>query len=141
AVRLGFIGSLEQVYKGADVLVRAVAACRRKGIAVDAEFVGDGRYLSDYQQLAAELGIPPNVKFLGRLGAGKPIFDFLDSVDVFVMPSLTEGLPRAMIEAMARGCPCIGSRVGGIPELLEQCDLVKPGDPEALAGTIMEKIA
>jgi glycosyltransferase involved in cell wall biosynthesis len=141
AVRLGFIGSLEQVYKGADVLLKAVAICRTKGFNVGAELVGNGRYLSTYQQLAAELGIAKDVKFLGRLGSGKPIFDFLDSVDVFVMPSLTEGLPRAMIEAMARGCPCIGSRVGGIPELLEQSDLVKPGDPEALAGKIMEKIA
>lgn len=140
-VRLGFIGSLEQPYKGTDVLLRAVAACRSKGLDVQAEFAGDGKFRAEYEGLAKEFGIAEHVSFLGRLGAGKPIFDFLDSVDLFVMPSLTEGLPRAMIEAMARGCSCIGSKVGGIPELLEPGDLVKPGDPAALADKIAEKIA
>ena len=46
-----------------------------------------------------------------------------------------------MIEAMARGCPCIGSNVGGIPELLEPADLVEPGDPAALASRIKQKLA
>ena len=54
------------------------------------------------------------------------------------MPSRAEGLPRALLEAMARGCPCIGSNVGGIPELLAEADLVPPGDPEALAEKILE---
>jgi glycosyltransferase involved in cell wall biosynthesis len=138
---LGFIGSLEQPYKGADLLLRAVAACRLRGFKVVAHLVGDGRLLSQYQHLAKELGVADYVKFLGRLGASGPIFQFLDSVDLFVMPSLTEGLPRAMIEAMARGCPCIGSNVGGIPELLAPEDLVRPGDPFALAKEIMQKLA
>jgi len=57
------------------------------------------------------------------------------------MPSRAEGLPRALVEAMARGCPCIGSNVGGIPELLAADDLVPPNDPEALARKIMEVTA
>jgi glycosyltransferase involved in cell wall biosynthesis len=140
-VRLGFVGSLEQPYKGADVLVRSVALCRARGIDVEAELAGDGRFRSQYEALAAEMGVTEHVKFLGRLPAGKSVFDFLDSIDFFVMPSLTEGLPRAMIEAMARGCPCIGSAVGGIPELLDKADLVKPGDPGVLAEKLIEKIS
>jgi glycosyltransferase involved in cell wall biosynthesis len=50
------------------------------------------------------------------------------------MPSRAEGLPGAMLEAMARGCPCLGSRVGGIPELLAEEDLLPIGDAQALAG-------
>ncbi len=138
---LGFVGSLAQPYKGADVLLRAIALCRVQGLKVVARLVGCGRLLSEYQGLAKELGVADDVEFLGRLGAGGPVFQFLDSVDLFVMPSLTEGLPRAMIEAMARGCPCIGSNVGGIPELLAPDDLVKPGDPAALAKEIMQKLA
>jgi glycosyltransferase involved in cell wall biosynthesis len=55
---------------------------------------------------------------------------------MFVMPSRSEGLPRAMVEAMARGLPCIGSRVGGITELLPLEDTVPVGDPGALANAI-----
>jgi phosphatidylinositol alpha-1,6-mannosyltransferase len=138
---IGFVGTLEVPYKGADVLLRAVAACRAQGVHVLARLVGTGRLLKKYQYLAEQLGITGHVKFLGQLGAGRPIFQFLDSVDLFVMPSLGgEGLPRAMIEAMARGCPCIGSNVGGIPELLRPADLVEPGDPLALADEIKRKL-
>ena len=62
----------------------------------------------------------------------------LDEADLFVLPSRSEGLPRAMIEAMARGLPCIGTRVGGVPELLLAEDLVAAGDAEALASKIIE---
>lgn len=138
---LGFIGTLEVPYKGADVLLRAVAACRAHGVKVVAHLVGAGKLLSQYQRQAEKLGVSDHVRFLGQLGAGRPIFQFLDAVDLFVMSSLVEGLPRAMIEAMARGCPCIGSNVGGIPELLEPADLVEPGNPWALASEIMQKLA
>src|SRR6202161_2282263 len=90
------------------------------------------------ETLARELSIERSVHFLGQLGFGLPVCDFLDSVDLFVMPSRAEGLPRALVEAMARGCPCIGSSVGGIPELLAPEDLVPRNDPEALAQKIME---
>jgi glycosyltransferase involved in cell wall biosynthesis len=138
---LGFIGTLEVPYKGADILLRAVAACRAQGVKVVAHLVGTGKLLSKYQHLSERLGIADHIIFLGQLRTGGPIFQFLDSVDLFVMPSLVEGLPRALIEAMARGCPCIGTNVGGIPELLEPADLVEPGDSAALARQIKRKLA
>jgi len=60
---------------------------------------------------------------------------------MFVLPSRVEGLPRAMIEAMARALPCIGSSVGGIPELLAPEDIVPPGDIKALADKIREVLS
>ena len=93
------------------------------------------------ESLARDLSVERNVSFLGQLGFGEPVRDFLDSIDLFVMPSRAEGLPRALVEAMARGCPCIGSNVGGIPELLAAEDIVPPNDPEALARKIMEVTA
>jgi len=138
--RIGFIGSLAQMYKGPDVLLRAFSFCRSRGHALQLVIVGDGRYAERMKVLAKELGVGDTL-FVPRLPFGKPIFDFLDSVDLFVMPSRAEGLPRALVEAMARGCPCIGSNVGGIPELLAPEDLVPPNDPEALAQKIMEVTA
>lgn len=140
-IRIGFIGSLAQMYKGPDVLLRASSLCRSRGRDFEIIMVGDGRYAEQMKTLAIRLGIEDRTQFVARLSFGKAVFDFLDSIDLFVMPSRAEGLPRAMLEAMARGCPCIGSNVGGIPDLLAADDLVPPNDPEALARKIMEVTA
>ena len=63
---------------------------------------------------------------------GHGVTEQLDAADVFVLPSRQEGLPRAMIEAMARSLPCVGSDVGGISELIPDW-VVPPNDPQALA--------
>jgi glycosyltransferase involved in cell wall biosynthesis len=135
-VRLGFAGSLEMHYKGADVLVKAVAVCLRQGLSVEAHLAGDGRSRPQFESLARELGISRSVHFHGQLPAGEAVFDFLNSMDIFVMPSRTEGLPCALMEAMARGCPCIASAVGGIPELLAPEALVPPSDEGQLAAAV-----
>jgi glycosyltransferase involved in cell wall biosynthesis len=140
-VRVGFIGSLAQMYKGPDALLRASSFCRLQGSNFELVMVGDGRYAEEMKGLARQLKIEDRTQFVPRLSSGKPVFDFLDSVDLFVMPSRAEGLPRAMLEAMARGCPCIGSNIGGIPELLAPDDLVPANDPKALARKIMEVTA
>ena len=59
------------------------------------------------------------MKFFGKMTHNE-VFEWLDGIDVYVQPSRTEGLPRALVEAMSRGLPCLGSQVGGIPELLEE---------------------
>jgi glycosyltransferase involved in cell wall biosynthesis len=139
--RLGFIGSLARLYKGPDVLLSATALCRSLGLDFELVLVGDGRHAEQMKALAIRLGVDDRTQFVARLPFGEAIFDFLDTLDLFVMPSRAEGLPRAMLEAMARGCPCIGSDVGGIPELLAAEDLVPPNDHEALARKIMEVTA
>ncbi|MFQ5413455.1 MAG: glycosyltransferase, partial [Phycisphaerae bacterium] len=136
--RLVFVGSLEVPYKALDVLIRAVHRCREDGVRLTV--VGDGRERPGLQRLSESLGLAERITFTGRLPPGKPIRDALDAADVFVLPSRTEGLPRAMLEAMARGLPCIGSAVGGIRELLPPDDLVPPGDVDALARKIVEVI-
>jgi phosphatidylinositol alpha-1,6-mannosyltransferase len=136
-VRVGFIGSFESMYKGPDTLLRAAALCRSR-LNFQLILVGAGRYLPKMKTLAVKLGIVDRVEFLGELSSGRSIFEFLDSIDLFVMPSRAEGLPRALVEAMSRGCPSIATSVGGIPELLEASDLVPAGSPEKLAKLIFE---
>jgi glycosyltransferase involved in cell wall biosynthesis len=140
-LRLGFIGSLARLYKGPDVLLRASSLCCSRGLNFEIVMVGDGRHAEQMRTLAGRLGVEDRTQFVPRLPFGKAIFDSLDSIDLFIMPSRAEGLPRALLEAMARGCPCIGTDVGGIPELLAADDLVPPDNPEALARKIMEVTA
>jgi len=135
---LVFLGSLESLYKGPDTLIRAVELCRDHVPSVQLTLIGSGKELEGLRHLAAKLDIPDRVTFAGSLTAGASVREALDKADVFVLCSRAEGLPRAMLEAMARGLPCVGSTVGGIPELLEQSELVPPDNPDLLARKIIE---
>lgn len=136
--RIGFIGSMAQMYKGPDLLLRAAALCRSRGLNLETILAGDGRYKSVMIGLAAKLGIADATEFAGQLPFGKAVVELLDSIDLFVLPSRAEGLPRALLEAMARGCPCVGSDAGGIPELLAADDIFPTGNYRALAEKVME---
>ncbi len=132
------VGSLAQLYKGTDLLIEAVGSCVRAGLDVTAVVVGDGKYRACLTAQAESAGLTSRVRFAGQVAAGREVRGLLDAADVFVLPSRTEGLPRAVIEAMARGLPCIATTVGGIPELLQESDLVPPGDAGALAAKLQE---
>lgn len=136
-VRLIAVGSLSQLYKGPDVLLDALAAVQET-LAIRCVWVGSGRFLEPMRRRAAELGLSDRVEFIGPVERRTSVRHLLDTADVFVMPSRVEGLPRAMIEAMARGLPCIGTRVGGIPELLPDDALIEPDSPEELSNKIIE---
>jgi len=135
------VGSLAQMYKGIDVLIQATALCQQANFQLEVFVAGEGIYKNHLQRLAESLGVSNHIHFLGQVTPGKKIRELLDSGDLFVLPSRTEGLPRALIEAMARALPCIGSSVGGIPELLNESEMVKPGDPGALARKMQEVLA
>jgi glycosyltransferase involved in cell wall biosynthesis len=132
------VGSLNQPYKGYQTLIAAIAQCREWGIDLELRLVGDGVYKEQLQRQVSDLGLDERVNFLGQLPSGSSVTAALDRADLFVLPSLTEGLPRALIEAMARGLPCIGSDAGGIRELLSAEDRVPPGDSRMLARKIRE---
>jgi glycosyltransferase involved in cell wall biosynthesis len=77
------------------------------------------------------------VRFLGILDFPDEVFLWLDTVDIFLHPSETEGLPRALVEANSRGCAAIGSNVGGIPELLSEDMIIEPKDHVNLRNIII----
>jgi glycosyltransferase involved in cell wall biosynthesis len=132
------VGTLAQLYKAPDVLIDAIALCVQSGLDLHLTLVGDGMYRPRLEAQAAQLGLSERIQFCGELPAGEAVRSQLDQADLFVLPSRQEGLPRAMIEAMARGLPCLGSTVGGIPELLPPENLVPPGNVQALANKIRE---
>lgn len=139
-IRLVSVGMMTQLYKGQDTMLRAVANLKSRGNDVSVTLVGDGQYLPYLRDLSISLGLKDSVIFAGRLNAGSEVRRYLDEADIFVMPSRQEGLPRALLEAMARGLPCVASNVGGIPELLPDDAMVAPNDEEALALKIEEFI-
>lgn len=98
--------------------------------------VGDGPLLADLRALAASLGIADRTWFPGALNN---VHDVLRTFDVFVLPSLNEGISNTILEAMASGLPVIATAVGGNIELLEDNlngRLFQPGDVDALAGLL-----
>ncbi|MDG5815770.1 glycosyltransferase family 4 protein [Chitinispirillales bacterium ANBcel5] len=134
------IGSMSQMHKGHNILLDSLVICQEKGCDLELIIVGDGKYKSQLEQYIQKVGLSGKVRLTGQLRSGKDIYDALDSADLFVLPSFTEGLPRVLIEAMARGLPCIGTDVGGVPELLNKEELVQPGNAAKLADKIIEVI-
>ncbi|MFY1669997.1 glycosyltransferase family 4 protein [Plantactinospora sp. WMMB334] len=135
------VGMLAQLYKGVDTLLAALARLAGPGLRPRLVHLGDGRFRPELERLADRLGVADRVTFAGVVSTGEAVRRHLDAADLFVMPSRTEGLPQALIEAMARGLPAIGTTVGGIPEVLGIDDLAPPDDPAALATAIGRMLA
>jgi glycosyltransferase involved in cell wall biosynthesis len=101
-------------------------------------FVGDGPLRNELLITAAELQLGAACAFPG---ARRDIYDVMSAMDIFVLPSLNEGIPMSLLEAMALGRPVVASAVGGIPEVIQDGvngRLVPPGDPEALAEACLD---
>jgi glycosyltransferase involved in cell wall biosynthesis len=130
-----FVGSLEHFHKAPDVLLHAFAKCVNAGQNLTLRLIGGGRRRVDLEALAAQLDCRDRITFAGQLPP-TAIAAELDRADLFVLPSRHEGLPRAMIEAMARALPCIGSDVAGLPELLPSSAIVPSGSVDALASKL-----
>lgn len=122
-------------YKGQEYMIRAIPLLNDAGIRIHYKLAGGGS--SDYLHgLAEKLGVSDQVEFLGRLSR-EQVMQHLDSCDIYVHPSLQEGLPRAVVEAMSRGCPVVGAKTGGIPELIApECVFARKSE-KAIADTIL----
>ncbi|MDN3709011.1 glycosyltransferase family 4 protein [Myroides ceti] len=134
-IKLLCIGSLEQMYKAPDIVLKAVSKLIKEGKDVQLTWLGHGKFREEMISLAESFQIDSNVNFLGSV-SGKEVIDYLDKSDVFLLVSRTEGLPRAIVEAMARAVPCIGSNVGGIPELIHADLLVQVENEDDLSDKI-----
>lgn len=134
---IGTIGSLDVRYKGQALLIRALAVLRERGRDdFRYQMVGDGDG-TRLRRIAAECGVGDAVEFLGPMSHSS-INSWFDSIDVYAQPSLTEGLPRSLVEAMSRGLPALGTRVGGIPELLsDDCTVSPRNNPSEAMSRIL----
>jgi glycosyltransferase involved in cell wall biosynthesis len=137
---IGSVGSLYPV-KGHTYLLKAFAIVHKTQPDVICKIAGRGHLLAQLQAEVADLGIANQVEFLGLRD---DIPQFLQGIDVFVLPSLSEGLPLSILEAMAAGKPVIATNVGGVSEVVQDRRtgfIVPPKDPEGLANRILQVMA
>jgi len=134
-IKFGMIGNLNVKYKGFDTAIKAFSIIKNKIENFELLLVGGGNSKS-IQNLIEKYDLSDNVKILGLLKSGNEIYNFLDTLSVYLHPSKQEGLPRSLIEAMSRGCPALSSSVAGIPELLDEKYLHQPGDYKELSKQI-----
>jgi glycosyltransferase involved in cell wall biosynthesis len=131
-----FVGVLER-YKAVDVLAEAWRQVAPRVPAAELRIVGRGTLAPAVERLVAEF--PGRVTWLRSL-PGDAVAEALDEATALVLPSRSEGLGRVVVEAFCRGRPVVGSRVGGIPDLVTDGEtglLVHPEDPAALAEALV----
>jgi len=139
-INIGLIGSYSSKYKGIDTAIKSIKILNDCGYNCNLVVLGDGnnKWLKD---LSEKLNIESKIIFAGILPGGEKVFEWLDSMDLYIQPSLTEGLPRALIEAMSRGLPCVASSAGGNPELIDEKFIHKPRSEKELSENIKYLLA
>jgi glycosyltransferase involved in cell wall biosynthesis len=136
---IGAVGRLSPE-KGFDLLVRALAGLRQRGVNTALLLVGEGEQKRPLEELAAGLGCREHLHLAGFHADIRP---FYEAMDLFVLSSLREGLPNVVLEAMAMEVPVAATRIAGVPRVIEDgCNglLINPGSVEELTGAIARLI-
>jgi glycosyltransferase involved in cell wall biosynthesis len=134
---IAVVANMNVETKGHADLIRAAAEVFREFSEVKFLLVGDGPERGRLEAMTADLGLSNTVLFLGRRN---DVPDILACCVLFILPSWAEGLPNSVLEAMAAGLPVVATRVGGIPEIIDDGStglLVEPRDPQSLANAIL----
>ncbi len=139
-INFGLIGSLDVGYKGHETAIRALAMIHDQIPDFRLRFLGSGNP-NRWHKFAERKGVGDKVQFDGIKHSGQQVYEWLDNIDVYTIPSLQEGLPRALVEAMSRGCPAVGVATGGITELLDASFLVPRRDFRSLANVMKKLVA
>jgi glycosyltransferase involved in cell wall biosynthesis len=137
---IGTVGWLLPI-KGPMILLKAMGHVWQSNADVELVFVGKGAMEADLKNEVSRMGVSDRVKFLGWRA---DIHEILPLFDIFVLPSLNEGMGRVLVEAMAAARPIVASRTGGIPDLIKHQQnglLVLPGDDISLAEAIITLLA
>lgn len=130
---IGTAAGLATRPKGQQFVIEAMSRLRDEiNIRYELAGTGDSSYL---KSIAKKYNVEDRVIIKGELSHGE-ILEWMDSLDTYIQPSMQEGLPRALVEAMSRACPCIGSTAGGIPELLEEDTIFHKGNIDELTQVL-----
>ncbi|HEX3384548.1 MAG TPA: glycosyltransferase family 4 protein [Mucilaginibacter sp.] len=132
-IKLLYLGWLEP-YKGISDLLGVFERLIRNGDKIEADIYGSGSLASDINEKVNKLGLSKVFRLRGWANEDTKL-KALEEADIFVLPSHREGMPNALIEAMASGLPCISSEVGGVPDLISHKAnglIYEPGDQDGL---------
>jgi glycosyltransferase involved in cell wall biosynthesis len=142
-VRILYVGWIEP-WKGVGYLIEGLNQLKNKyGCDFTLTIVGSGSTALDLRKKVQTLGLSDSVRFTGYIPYGPDIIEFYRKSDLFVLPSLSEGVPKTILETMANGVPIIATSVGGIPEIIKNGVngvLVPPADSTAIADAIFRCI-
>jgi glycosyltransferase involved in cell wall biosynthesis len=135
-IKLATTGHVENGLKGQKYVINALKILKDKGLPNYEYLLIGGGNPDRLRKYAEKLGVADQVHFLGKM-PHEEVFKILDDIDIYVHPSQVEGLPRSVIEAMSRAIPCVGSNVGGIPELIDANCLFKKKSATAIVETLI----
>jgi glycosyltransferase involved in cell wall biosynthesis len=137
---ISMVARLHPPHKDPITLLNAFSIVRQRNYPVKLRFIGDGRARAQIETLASERGLQDRVEITGYT---ELVPEYLQDTDVFVLSTWCEGLPIAVIEAMALGLPVIASRVVGVTDTIDDRHtglLVPPGNAEAMAQAIISLV-
>lgn len=139
-LQIGLIGSYHDTRKGIDTAVQALAdvCAQRPNTFLNILALGVEEDRKKWMQYAQQFGVQEHLKFPPSCDTTQKVLEWIDTQDIIILPSRSEGLPRCVVEAMSRGCPCITSDVCGMPELIQKKWLHAPGEAQRLAELILE---
>ena len=132
---VGTVGRLTTV-KGHDIMMQTARLLKEEDVNCKFLIVGDGPLMLKLKALTRTLGIEKEVTLAGQRD---DVYDLINAMDIFLLPSLHEGIPMVLLESLALGRPVVASRVGGIPEIISHGKeglLVEPGDVEELKENV-----
>ena len=139
-----YIGRLAKV-KGVDVLLRAMAVLKHRGVDVHLDILGDGPNREEFEGLSNELGVYGMVTFHGTVTDKERKEKFYRDNSVFVYPPVwQEAFGISIVEALSKGLICVASKTGGIPEVIDRDDvgiLFENGNSEACADAIVKAMS
>lgn len=139
-LRMVCVGMMSHSYKGHASVIEAVAYMKENlDKQVMVTLVGDGVLRPKLEELCKALGVEDQVLFVGARKRDHDLEQYLDDAHLFILLSKAEGLPRAVVEAMARALPVVATDVGGMRELIDMRYLVPVGDVAA-AGVLISKL-
>jgi len=130
--------------KGLDYLIKALPLIIKKNdLPLKLTIVGGGRFKDNMEELILSYGLSGYINLKGYVPFGPELLNIYTSSDIFILPSHTEGIPKTLYEAMARGVPIVATSVGGVPDVIKDEEnglLIPPANTEAIAEAVLRLV-
>ncbi len=136
-IKLATTAMLNVKYKGQRFVIQALKKLKDMGYTDYHYYLIGGGDDSNLRKLVYKLGIQDQIHFVGKI-THEEVFKLLDDIDIYVHPSLQEGLPRSVVEAMSRALPCIGARTAAIPELIDDEFIVERKSVNGIVNKLLK---